>query len=161
MDLNAVPEVNEFSDDIANAAKADKHSRDGAVARMAVYVEWLLIPKEMRVPQYKKDLATALGISTNTLIKYDHDPWLRKEYLRKSRVAFTVSRAADVIETLAQRATDATDPQGVAAAKTLLTFMQAQDDKETAEDLDLSTLSGSDLVELAKRVDAAEKLNAQ
>lgn len=158
MDLNAVPEVNEFSDDIANAAKADKHSRDGAVARMAVYVEWLLIPKEMRVPQYKKDLATALGISTNTLIKYDHDPWLRKEYLRKSRVSFTVSRAADVIETLAQRATDPMDPQGVAAAKTLLTFMQAQDEAEDGNDVDLGSMTTEELVALAQRVDEAERL---
>lgn len=127
-------------------------SRDDVVARMDAYVEWLLTPRSHRSPQTKKDLAALLGISTETLRRYDHDPWVRREYLKRSRASFTVSRAADIIDTLYKRATDDHDPQGVTAAKTLMQYMQQQDEAEGADRVDLSQLTTDELVELALRV---------
>lgn len=150
--LTAIPEVEGFANAASDASKADKFTRDGALARMDVYVEWLLTPADMRVPRTKKDLATLLGVTRNTLQKYDHDPWLRREFIKRSRVAFTVSRSADVINTLYQRATDPDDPQGVSAAKTLMQFMQSQDEREDGDAVDLSELSADELVKIAKKL---------
>ncbi len=157
MDLNATPDVGEFFEAASNARKADKSTREGALARMEVYLEWLLTPKDVRAPRLKKEIADLLDVSTNTLLKYDHDPWLRREYIKRSRVAFTVSRASDVIETLYRRATDDTDPQGVAAARTLMTYMQAQDEREEGDSVDLSTLTAKDLLNLAKELEKQER----
>lgn len=142
-----------LSEALVHAQESD-NTREGRIARMEAYVEWLLTPESERQPRYKKDLAAALGVSTNTLRKYDHDPWVRKEYLKRSRVSFTVSRAADVIETLYQRATDPHDPQGVTAAKTLMGYFQAHDEKEQDKTVDLSELTADELVKLAMDVAA-------
>lgn len=150
-----MPEEVDFSNATSTASETDLTTRDGAVARMDVYVEWLLTPRSHRSPQTKKDLAAQLGISTETLRKYDHDPWVRREYLKRSRAAFTVSRASEVVETLYQRATDQHDPQGVTAARTLMQYMQQQDEAEGAERVDLSQLTTDELVELALRVAGA------
>jgi hypothetical protein len=149
-DLTAIPDVKGFADAASNASKADKFTRDGAIARMDVYVEWLLTPTDMRVPKWKKDVATLLGVTMPTLQKYDHDPWLRREFIKRSRVAFTVSRSANVIETLYQRATDPDDPQGVSAAKALMQYMSAQDEREDSDKVDLSELTADQLVKMAK-----------
>lgn len=150
--LTALPDVKSFADSATDAGKADKHTREGALARMDVYVEWLLTPTDMRVPKHKKDIATLLGVTRNTLQKYDHDAWLRREFIKRSRVAFTVSRSADVINTLYQRATDPDDPQGVSAAKTLMQYMQAQDEREEGDAVDLSELKIDDLLKIAKNL---------
>jgi hypothetical protein len=149
------PEVEQLEDAISDAS-AEDNSRDGAVARMDVYVEWLLTPRTLRVPQLKKDLATQLGISAETLRRYDHDPWMRREYLKRSRAAFTVSRASEVVETLYKRATDPHDPQGVTAAKTLMQFMAQQDEAEESDSVDLSKMTTDDLVALALKVAGAK-----
>lgn len=149
-DLTAAPDVKSFADAATTASNADKFTRDGAIARMDVYVEWLLTPTDMRVPKWKKDVATLLGVTMPTLQKYDHDPWLRREFIKRSRVAFTVSRSANVIETLYQRATDPDDPQGVSAAKALMQYMSAQDEREDNDKVDLSELTADQLVKMAK-----------
>ncbi len=136
------------------AAQQSDNTREGRIQRMEAYVEWLLTPKAERDPKYKKDLAARLGITPATLQKYDHDPWVRKEYLKRSRVAFTVSRAADVIETLYTRATDPHDPQGVTAAKHLMQYMQAQDERDTEKPIDLASMTADELVNLAMEVAA-------
>jgi len=152
MEVTTTPETVDISDAISEASQADKTSRDGRVARMDVYVEWLLVPADRRVPKFKKDLAAQLGINSETLRKYDHDPWVRREYLKRSRVAFTVSRAADVIDSLYQRAMSPMDPQGVTAANTLIKYFVGQDENEGKERVDLSQMSSDELMELAMRV---------
>jgi len=156
MEVTTTPETTDISDAISDAREADKTSRDGAVARMDVYVEWLLVPVDSRIPKFKKDLAALLDITVETLRKYDHDPWVRKEYLKRSRVAFTVSRAAAVIDNLFRRATDPMDPQGVTAARTLMQYFVAQDETEAGERIDLSSMTSDELVELALRVASAD-----
>ena len=156
MEVTTTPETSDISDAISDAREADKTSRDGAVARMDVYVEWLLVPADSRIPKFKKDLAALLDITAETLRKYDHDPWVRKEYLKRSRVAFTVSRAAAVIDNLFTRATDPLDPQGVTAANTLLKYFTAQDEKENSERIDLSSMTSDELLQLALRVASAD-----
>lgn len=150
-----IPEETELLDAAYIAREADKTNRDGALVRMDVLVEWLVTPAKLRLPRTKKELANALGVSTETLRKYESDPWVRKEFLKRSRSAFTVARAADVIDTLYQRATDATDPQGVSAARTLMQFFEGIDQDTGAEHVDLSAMSKDDLVELAMRVAGA------
>jgi hypothetical protein len=147
-----MPDQTELLDAALVAREADKTNRDGALVRMDVLVEWLVTPAQLRRPRTKKELATALGVSTETLRKYETDPWVRKEFLKRSRSAFTVARAADVIDTLYQRATDATDPQGVSAARTLMQFFENVDQDTGSEHVDLSAMSRDDLVELAMRV---------
>jgi hypothetical protein len=147
-----MPDQTELLDAALVAREADKTNRDGALVRMDVLVEWLVTPAQLRMPRTKKELATALGVSTETLRKYETDPWVRKEFLKRSRSAFTVARAADVIDTLYQRATDATDPQGVSAARTLMQFFENVDQDTGSEHVDLSAMSRDDLVELAMRV---------
>lgn len=149
------PETVDLPDLGSEASEPTSSSRDDVVARMDAYVEWLLTPRSHRSPRTKKELAARLGISPETLRRYDHDPWVRREYLKRSRASFTVSRAADIVDTLYKRATDAHDPQGVTAAKTLMQFMQQQDEAEGADRVDLSQLTTDELVELALRVAGA------
>lgn len=151
MAVEVTPQADEFLDQAATARDAAK-DREGALARMDVYVEWLVTPAAFRQPRTKGELGNLLGVSTETLRRYEQDPWLKAEYLRRSRAAFTVSRAADVIDTLYQRATDPHDPQGVTAAKTLMQFFEASDKREGAEQVDLSAMTDDELVELALRV---------
>ena len=151
MDGVITPETDEFLDQATNASTADK-TREGAIARMDVYVEWLITPKELRNPRTKKDLAILLGVSDNTLRRYESDSWLKTEFIRRSRAAFTVARASDIIETLYVRAMDPNDPQGVTAARTLMQFFEAQDKNQGAESVDLSAMTSDELVELAMRV---------
>ena len=152
-----IPDADELLDAASIAREADKTNRDGALVRMDVLVDWLVTPAKLRQPTTKKELATLLGVSTETLRKYESDPWVRKEFLKRSRSAFTVTRAADVIEALYARATNALDPQGVAAARTLMQFFEAQDQDTGSEHVDLSAMSNDDLVELALRVASAGK----
>lgn len=156
MDSVDTPVDTELLDAASAAREANKSNREGALARMDVLVEWLVTPKELRYPSTKKDLAAALGVSQETLRKYEQDAWTRREYLKRSRSVFTVSRASDVIETLYQRATDPNDPQGVTAARTLMQFMETQDRNDDPEAVDLSSMSKDDLVALALRVAGSE-----
>ena len=152
-DDNAV--VVELPNLATSASTEDKQSRDGAVARMDVYVEWLLTPSNEREPRTKKALAAELNITTGTLRRYDQDPWMRREFLRRSRAAFTTSRAAEVIDTLYQRATDPYDTQGVSAAKALLHYAMAQDEREPEKGVDLSQFSADQLGDLVEQVKQA------
>lgn len=151
MDIVGTPETDELFDQAAKASSAAK-DREGAIARMDVFVEWLVTPKALRNPTTKKALAALLDVSSETLRRYETDPWLKTEFLRRSRAAFTVARASDVLETLYTRAMDPNDPQGVTAARTLMSFFEAADKHEGAESVDLSSMTNDELVELALRV---------
>ena len=128
---------------------SDKMTRAGRVARMTVYLEWLLTPAEMREPRTKTELAEQLGISMETLRLYNRDPWLRHEWNRRARTHFRIERATEVITTLYETATDSSNARSVAAAKILLEWME-QTDRADDESFDASKLTDEELEELSR-----------
>jgi|TARA_R100001530_G_scaffold29035_3_gene22917 hypothetical protein len=119
-------------------------------ARMEVYLEWLLVPKEKRDPRTKRALADRLGVGTRTLQNYAKDPWLQVELLKRQRTVHRVEGVGDVIVSLRDQALDPDNPRSVAAAKVYLGWVNQQ--VEPALEASLADMSLEELAEVATRL---------
>ena len=105
-------------------------------ANMQVFVDWLLVPAELREPRTRQGLADMLGVTTQTLRNYEREPFVSKTLMKARRDAVKVSRVGDIIDTLVRRATD--DEAGAAgntAAKIVLEWVDKQTSDLSAEAL--------------------------
>ena len=120
-------------------------------ARQEAYIEWLLTPREERVPSTKRDFAAMLEVTTQTLRNYARDPRIQAELVRRGRAINKVERASDVLDALYTRAIDSeAGASGVSAAKVWLDWTDRQ--VSEGSDIDLEELSKEDLLQLVSRV---------
>jgi hypothetical protein len=95
------------------------NSAEAKQARKALYLEWLIVPKDQRDPQTKSEMAERLGCTLQTLLTYEREPEFTNEVSRRLGAAFRVDRLTDIFEALVLTALTPC-PQQVAAARTLL-----------------------------------------
>lgn len=99
--------------------------------RMDAHLEWLLTPKELRLPATKYEHAEKLGVTRQTLNNYELDESFRKKLRQEMKARFGVEAKADVLASLIAQAQDTSNPRSVQAAKILLTW---EDETATAAD---------------------------
>lgn len=119
--------------------------------RQEEYVEWLLTPRAERDPSTKQELAEQLGVTPATLRKYDKEPYVQREVVRRGRGLAKVHRAAEVLDSLYRRAIDPeSGSAGNSAAKIWLDWV----DRATSQsdDISLEDMSDEELVEHIKNV---------
>ncbi len=118
------------------------------------YIEWLLTPKEERIPSTKKEFADVVGVSVQTLRNYARDPKVQATLIQRGRAINKVERAQDVLDSLYRMATgDApggTPAAAVSAAKVWLDWTEQQIGEGATEELD--NLSREELLALVERV---------
>jgi hypothetical protein len=123
------------------------NSLDAKQVRKALYLEWLLVPKDQREPRTKTAMAEQLGCSLVTLLSYEKDADFTNELSRRLGAAFRVDRLSDIFEALYVTAT-APGPQQVAAARTLLEWF---DKGQRVAPSDMSEMSDEQLREALKQ----------
>lgn len=123
-----------------------KSDRQARRQRMAVYLAWLLQPKDEREPRTKKDMADRLGVTFQTLLNYERDPDFSTEVRRQLGQAFRVDRLPALFESLYRTATEPENPRQVQAARTLLEWW-GKPDLEAATDL--ADLTAEELEKIA------------
>jgi len=122
----------------AGAPRSDRRARQ---ERMAVYMAWLVQPKDEREPRTKTAMAERLGCTIQTLLAYERDPDFSDAVREKLGQAFRVDRLPDLFESLYQTATDHENPRQVQAARTLLEwFGRAQDVRSELAELPVEEL---------------------
>lgn len=91
--------------------------------RMERYLEWLLVPKQERIPQTMEEVAVEMDVDVSTLKRYRSDPWLQSEFDRRLG-AERVHRQVDIINELMSivMSEESADRDKIAAGKTLLTY---------------------------------------
>jgi hypothetical protein len=114
--------------------------------RMERFIEWVLTPVASRIPDSKAGLAKEMGVSEQTLRNYQRDPVFQAQVKDRARALARVDRLPAILDALFETATGGT-PQSVAAARTLLEFM----DKPSQVDgkADVSEMSTDELVKVA------------
>lgn len=122
------------------------NSLDAKKVRQALYLEWLVLPKDQRDPRTKSEMAERLGCTLQTLLSYERDPQFTNEVSRRLGAAFRVDRLADIFEALYTTAMTQ-GPQQVAASRTLLEWF---DRAQRVTPSDLSEMSDDQLREALK-----------
>jgi hypothetical protein len=124
--------------DLVMLPTAARHnSVDAKRARKALYLEWMVLPRDQRDPATKTELAAQLGCTLQTLMSYERDPDFSNEVSRRLSQAFRIDRLSQVFEALYTTAVGG-GPQSVAASRTLLEWF---DRGQQARQSDLSELS--------------------
>lgn len=116
---------------------------------MAVYLDWLLTPANLREPKLKLELANELGISSATLRNYDRDPFLQSQLAKRARATARVDRLPSVLDSLYSQATDTNNPRSVQAARAYLDYLNQSE--EFTEMEDLSSVPEERLMEMFKK----------
>lgn len=120
---------------------------------MAQFLEWYLTPESARIPRTLQEYADEAAVNVSTLHRYKEDAWFQNQLVAKRRGLFKVAEASKVIDSLVAIATNTLNRQAVAAARTLLEWMEKT--KETAETIDLGSLTPEELLTLAQELYAA------
>ena len=108
---------NVFTLPSADLPRSDKRARQ---ERQAVYMAWLLQPKDMRDPATKTAMAERLGVTIQTLLSYERDPEFSQLVRERLAQSFRTDRLPHLFDSLYQTATDPENPRQVQAARTLL-----------------------------------------
>ena len=135
-------------------AQSFKTGSEETAERKENYIEWLLTPKEERIPQTKQEFADVIGVSTQTLRNYTRDPKVQADLIRRGRAINKVEKAQDVLDSLYKMATGntpgGTPAAAVSAAKVWLDWTEQQISEGASEDL--TDLSRTELLALVERV---------
>ena len=124
-------------------------SRKGAVERrerIAAYVDWLLLPKDVRSPSTKSEYAAQNGMSPSTLNSWELDLFFQKTYMQRRQAAFKVNSLEDVLQSLLEIATDRGNRNAVGAANALLRWAEEAVGISEADRLDLNELTEEEAV---------------
>lgn len=128
----------------------------GKRRRLERYLEWLLTPKESRQPRLKKEFAAEIGVTVATLANYDRDPWLQRELVKEMKGLFKAQKLEDIISTLYDVATDATNKNVVSAARLLLDWQDRVVDSR--EEFSLESLPTAEIIRALE--DAAKQVKS-
>jgi len=67
------------------------------------YLEWLSLPRELRIPKSKSDMADKLGVHRRTLYSWEAKPEFNSTRLHKTTTSF-VSDTPDILNALRKKA---------------------------------------------------------
>lgn len=115
--------------------------------RIEAYLEWMLTPEPLRVPQTKKAFAEALGVSDSTLWRYEQDRYFQKEYMRRYRGTLKVADVGDIVKAQVEIAKDTSHRSSTQAARLVLDWVEKHEDKQ-GPTVDLTELDEGELLEL-------------
>lgn len=125
----------------ASAPMSDSQAKQ---MRQAAYIEWLVLPRELRDPPTKRAVADLLGVTTATLLNYEKERSFKDEVQRRLGAAFRVDDLSDVFASLVTQAKDTSNPRSVAAAKVLVEWSERSSD---LEGIDFSQYSDEEIEE--------------
>ena len=139
---------------IKDNGESFKTGSEATAQRKEDYVEWLLTPREERIPSTKKEFADVIGVSVQTLRNYARDPKVQQTLIQRGRAINKVERASDVLDSLYKMAMGST-PGGtpaaaVSAAKVWLDWTEQQVSEGSSEELE--DMSREELLALVERV---------
>lgn len=119
------------------------------------YIDWLLMPRELRNPPTQRELAVQLGVTEQTLRNWRKEPVFQRTMTERARGHVKAHALPDIIDALHDTAMNK-GPQQVAAAKLLIDFMEKGGVTPSA---DLSKMTADQLREFAQA--ALAKLAAE
>lgn len=128
-----------------STVKSDREAKD---RRQAIYMAWLIQPKDEREPRTKQAMAEVLGVTVQTLFNYERDPDFAGAVRERLSRAFKVDRLPNLFESLYATATDPENPRQVTAARTLLEWFGRSDAAQGAA-AELANLSLEELEAVA------------
>jgi len=127
-----------------SAGRSDRAAR---LERQAIYLAWLLQPKDAREPSTKKAMAEGMGVTYQTLLNYERDPDFTAELRRQLGHVFRTDRLPSVIDALYRTALEPENPRQVQAARTLLEWLGAVQGEGLS---DLAEYTAEELEKLAE-----------
>lgn len=130
------------------SADTPRSDRRAKVERQAVYMAWLLQPKDMRDPPTKTKMAERLGVTIQTLLSYERDPDFSQLVRERLSQSFRTDRLPHLFDSLYQTATNPDNPRQVQAARTLLEWFGRTSEVQG----ELADLTDEELERLAETV---------